>query len=74
MYDKDLVKKIFINVHESIAIIVRRCSKIQSANDFVVNDNGIKTLDSSLCGCSLLANHSRKLKKLTKAFLKHIML
>jgi uncharacterized protein with HEPN domain len=68
MYDKDLVKKIFINVHESIAIIVRRCSKIQSANDFVVNDDGIETLDSISMRLQFIGESLKKVEKINKSF------
>ena len=70
MYDKELVKKIFINVHESIAIIIRRCSKIQSANDFVTSDDGIETLDSISMRLQFIGESLKKIEKINKNFFK----
>ena len=64
MYDNAVVRNIFFNVQESINTIIQRFRKINTASDFIANDNGFETLDSISMRLQFVGESLKKIEKI----------
>lgn len=65
MYDSELVGEILRRILWSIETITRRCSDIGGAEDFLVSDDGLKTLDSICMQLIAIGESVKRLDKVT---------
>lgn len=69
MYDSELVGEILRRILWSAETITKRCANIGSPEDFLISDDGLKTLDSICMQLIAIGESVKQLDKMTDGLL-----